>query len=388
MSIKVKKIIAVVLAISSLLALCSCSVGREKIDLENFITIEFSKYNGYGTVDLDVDEDSIEDLIDAEKAVEFYNELRGVSNEAALALAFIDSYTDFFKVELAEDYENLENGDKVKVIVTSRCEELGYELKDVEKGLGIKFKDTEITYKVEGLVDAKTLDVFEGIEDCISYIPSGYSYDEDEVAISGEARATVVIPDDFERVVDGMYFVKGDYSNTLKVVYNNERLDTISFSIDGTNTNLSSGDKITVVVTGGSGLEEFDYLIPQLTKEYTVPELAKRLESKSQLTATKMAEIKAEALEYAKEKIGSSNVYDTYYFTIKPSSDANIKCGVIAIVNYTGWFSSGYKALNIYPVILSDGTWEYEIHESSNFNTLEEISTDSFDVTNYTYEKI
>ncbi len=385
MTITVKKVIAVVLALSSLLALCSCSAGREKIDLEDYITIEFSKYNGYGTASIDVDEDAIENLIDYEKAKKFHSELAEGNNELALELAFIESYTDLFDIDFEEDYENLKNGDKVKVIVTSELEELGYDLKDIEKGLGIKFKDTEITYKVEGLVDAKTLDVFEGIEECLTYTSMIYGQ---ELAINGETKAEIFIPDDFERVVDGMYFVKGNYSNSIKVIYNNTRIDELRFSVQGTYVNLSSGDKINVVVSGGSALEELDYLIPEHIKEYTVPELAERLESKSQLNADRIAKIKSEATKYVQDELGGSNVYELYYYEIKPSSDAKIKCGVVATGNYSGFFRSGYVLVNIKPVILPDGTWTFEMSSAGKMDLLEEIPEKCFDHANYTYTKI
>ena len=384
MTITVKKVIAVVLALSSLLALCSCSAGREKIDLEDFITIEFAKYNGYGTASIDVDEDAIENLIDREKAGEFVAELSEMGGEIALSLAFIDEYTDLFSVELAEEYENLSNGDKVKVIVKSELEELGYGLKDVEKELGIKFKDTEITYKVEGLVDAKTIDIFEGIEECITYVIPNYS---EKTPISGESSAIINIPEDFERVVDGMYFVRGDSSHSLKVVYNNQRIDEIGFSIDGKKTKVSSGDKINVVITGGNGLQEYNYLIPYRTKEYTVPKLAERVESKSQLTADKISEIKSEAVQYMEKYFETSTIYELYCYEIKPSSDTNIKCGVAMIADYDSWFND-YVNLIICPIILPDGTWEYEISTAGYHRTLEDAKTRLFDNTNYTYEKI
>lgn len=384
MSIKVKKIIAVVLAISSLLALCSCSAGREKVDLKDFITIEFSKYNGYGTVSIDVDEDGIENLINYEKAEKFYAELTEDSREASLALAFMDEGTDMFSVELAENYENLSNGDKVKVVVKSELEQYGCDIKDVAKGLGIKFKDTEITYKVEGLVDAKTLDVFEGIEDCIKFVNPA---DEEKTVISGNAMAKIVIPADFERNVDGMYLVRGDYSNTLKVVYNNQRLAEISFSVEGTNTGLSSGEKITVVASGASSLEQYDYLLEEYTKEYTVPQLAERLSSKSQLTADKISKIKSDTLQYAKDELKATTVYDFYCYEIKPSSDANIKCYIVATTDYTGWFDT-HATVAIYPIILPDGTWEYEIERTGRYDSLEEATEYITSNNDYTYEKI
>lgn len=384
MSIKVKKIIAVVLAISSLLALCSCSAGREKIDLEDYITIEFSKYNGYGTVSIDVDEEGIENLIDYEKKEEFYADLTEDNREASLALAFLDEGTDMFSVELAEEYENLSNGDKVKVVVKSELEQFGCDINDIEKGLGIKFKDTEVTYKVEGLVDAKTLDVFEGIEECIKFVNP---VDEEKTAISGSAKAEIVIPNDFERVVDGMYLVRGDYRNTLKVVYNNQRLAEITFSIESSQTYFSSGEKFTVVASGGSSLEEYDYLLAEYTKEYTVPKLAERVTSKSQLSADKISKIKSDTLQYVKDELSATTVYDFYCYEIKPSSDANIKCYIVATTDYKGWFDT-HATVAIYPIILPDGTWEYEIERTGRYDSLEEATEYITSNNDYTYEKI
>lgn len=380
----VKKVIAVVLALSSLLALCSCSAGREKIDLEDFITIEFSKYNGYGTASFDVDEDAIDYLIDREKAGEFLTKVAEKNNQLALELAFLDEYTDLFDFEFAEKYENLSNGDKVEIIVVSELEEFGYEVEDIAKGLGIKFKDTEITYKVEGLVDAKSIDVFEGVEDCIKYSSTSGG----EIMIDGATRAEIIITDDFERVIDGMYFVKGRYSNSIKVVYNNTRIDELSFSVEGGGFGLSSGEKINVVVSGGSGLEEFDYLITEHVKEYTVPQLAKRLESKSQLSANKIKEIKSKTLEYVKEELGGTTVYEFYYFEIKPSSDKALKCGVIAVADYSTFWRDYYAAVEIRPFILPDGTWEYEMQRFGQERELENVTVECFDHTNYTFEKI
>lgn len=385
MSIKVKKIIAVVLAISSLLALCSCSAGREKIDLEDFITIKFSKYNGYGTANINLDEEALEPLIDYEKASEFCAEIRELGGETTLSLAFLEKYTDLFSVEFVEEYENLSNGDKVKIVVKSELEEIGYDLKDVEKGLGIKFKDTEITYEVEGLVDAKVIDVLDGIEEYVKYRDISGIKD----APSGEVYPTIIFPEDYERKIDDIYLTpKSYYRNVLNVVYNHEIVAELVFEASG--QELSIGDEFVVsVYENDSSLDEYDYVLAHTNKKLTVPKIIKRLTSKEELTNDRITTIKEKALKYAKEELNSEGFCKVYFYSPKPSA-ATTACGIVVIADSNTWLSlNGYRKISVQTLITPDDTLEVEFNaELVTYDTFEDVYETQLNHNAFVYEEI
>lgn len=379
-----KKAIAILLAITTLISLCSCSVSGTTVNLEEYITVTFSTYNGYGSADLELDDDALEALIDSEKFIKFVNEVGETSDEAAALVQFVGSPTELFKVKLAEEYNNLSNGDKVKVVVESAASEFGFELEDVEKGLGISFSATELEFEVTGLKDVKTLNVFEGIEEYIDYNGSLI----DGLPIDGEANPAIVFPEGYEKQIDGFYLVIDDYcNNRIKIVYNNEVVDKITYYVTGYN-NLSNGDTFAVTVEGGSELKSMDYIIPERSKEYTVSGLPRYLASRDELTSEKLKEVKAEVLEYIKNELGGTKICEIYFYSIKPSSTREVKYGIIAIGDTTGSFLSGYKYIDVVPVIHADGTWEYSMYSGYYYDTVEDVYNECFDHNNYTFEKL
>ena len=152
-----KAVISLVLAVLTVTTVfSSCSVGKTKIDIEDFVTVEFSSFNKHATPKLTIDYDALENLVEAEKMKKYFAKVN--PQEAELYNYYGDSASlwTFIDIKFAEDYKNLANGDTVVVTAfpSSEMESEGQTMKDIVPCLGIKIKDAEI--KVEGLVDAKT----------------------------------------------------------------------------------------------------------------------------------------------------------------------------------------------------------------------------------------
>ena len=221
---KIKKALAVALSLASLTTLCSCSIGRESVDVEDYIKVTFSGHNGYAYAKLESDLSLIDELADMESFRKYLQKLGSENGlDGAWIVSGVNSCKDVFDVEIQDNTGNLSNGDKVVIEVTvdDDFEYLGATMNDLEKALKISIKDTTIEYKVEGLVDAKIFDISAYLKDFVKL----------EGEVSGGVTAEIEIPDDFSAQIGDMYIVKGSYRNTLDVVYKNESLGRLKLFV-------------------------------------------------------------------------------------------------------------------------------------------------------------
>lgn len=365
-----KKVSAVVLSAATLLSLCSCGGISKKVKPAEFITMNYETYNGYGRASMDVDYDAINDIVNdkslnkaAKKAVkEHYKRNADEIEELFISNYKIEKnwsdvdfdFDDLFYFELADNYTNLSNGDKVTVNVElnySIFEELDYDIKDVIKVSGISM-DTSYEFTVEGLREAKTFDVLKDIEKYITY-----------KGADGAGVPIIEFPDDYLYNESGVYFKKSSYySSTLNVIYNNTNYGAIVFETKA--DKLSTGDVYTVEMRGSAISDLFvEGIVPKTTeKEITTPNLGHYANNVNDLTKDQINAIASDLLQAAVNK-GDSEVQlvNAYVGTIKADSAHKYtgkSCLVIIYSRASGWFTEPYSSYTAYDIIVKpDGTY-------------------------------
>ena len=151
--------------IALLLLLMVLFSGGEKVDVEDYISVDFSGVDGRGTAEIYVDYAALSDLACSGKKgnSKFMAELQAGGGKLA-----VDVCVQHAVVCTADKDSDLSNGDRIK-IQTNVDEELC-------KKLGLKIKPRDLSYMVEGLVRVTGFDAFEGIAVTFSGIaPYGYA---------------------------------------------------------------------------------------------------------------------------------------------------------------------------------------------------------------------
>lgn len=255
----------------TLLMLTLCSCGSKTIDLtdEKLAYLTYNGCNGKATPVITVLNDEIKDEIDRDKAKKYIDKLvddlsrkDDLRDELDKKYKEIDVFDVFFDVEFDEAYTNLSNGDEVlvNVILSDAADDAGLEKKDVEKGLGIKFKD-QYSYTVSGLEDAVEVDVFQSTDKMVEV-----------TGFNKHGTAELKIQDGYE-YTDKKYTVrKYDYSDRVLCVYdtNDDIIARLYLSIDKTE-NLSNNDEITISIDmEDSEFYYEDYIFEKTSGTYTV----------------------------------------------------------------------------------------------------------------------
>ena len=389
-----KKIISIIMTITIVFTLTSCSVTRKNIDLKDFVTVTFNSYNGYSSPEMEVDYQLLSHEFDTEKMSKYFKKVR--PEDAEIYSQFGDNlnFSTYLNIEFEKDYSHLSNGDKVivKAVASSEMESAGQTIEDIEKGLGINIK--EATFTVEGLKDAKGLKMIENINDWIKY-----------EGINGEGSATIDGPDGLNFQIDDFYFTTNEYNyGSISVVHNNTSLGTIGVSIkideEYTNTNLKEGDKILVYLSGQSvidRLDELGYVIDQTEYIITVPDLGEYVTDKGQLTGENIKTIQNTLTANVIEREGNGKLLSTYFAKAKPG--VACKAGevntVVAIYESMGGLFGNRKQM--YVVEATDiiknkkGEFRYSAYDGSLYSkgsTEAEAYENGLDHENYTFEKI
>lgn len=149
-----KMLIGTVVAIVGLIVVICVAVNSGKtINLNKYIVVEEYGYDGYGSVNIDIDWDAIEEkygskLSFGSKAQDTYEGFLGMMTP-------IDALQDYIDVEEIAN-EKLSNGDSVKFVWN-----IDEEFEDCVK-CKIKYEDG--TYKVSCLKEIEKFDPFEGVE--------------------------------------------------------------------------------------------------------------------------------------------------------------------------------------------------------------------------------
>lgn len=394
----IKKVIAILLAITTLISLCSCSVDKEAVDFSENVTVTFDGFNGYGTATLHYDSTFLEELTDVDKLSKFEKKFQEDGGMDAMFVAeYLKDYGDLFKVEFAEEYSNLSNGDvvKVNILVSDDMDLLGLTMEDVENGVGLSVADTELEFTVEGLSDSRTIDLFSDIENHISY--SGLN----AVPVNGEIAPSMSYDKEYEKQI-GEFVFYGYSSSTLIVTYNDEKIGEIRYKIEDSSKEMSEGDTFTVKVSGYEFFENYGYMPAAESITITVPDVADKLTSKDQLTSDVLSNIQTKILGQLKEEKDnpeSVEIVAKYYFEKKPNANpySRLESGVVFVYSFTvdGWGTSGswtsYSCAITEAVINTDGSADLVNTDCMTYrayNSIEEAYSNLLDHDNYTFEKI
>ena len=138
----------ILIAIFAIL-MCSCtgsqssnfdsdSIFKKTIDAKEYITIDYGKYNGYSSPSIEVNYEALSAQIDAETFNNFVNTLH---TELRWEIQMYDCMAKIFNIELEEYYDDVSNGDKIRVKISVRpsLEGLGLTMNKLCNGLEIKF---------------------------------------------------------------------------------------------------------------------------------------------------------------------------------------------------------------------------------------------------------
>lgn len=388
MEIRIKKMLRLLMIILLILSMASCSVSRKKIDIKDYVTVEYTSFEGHAEAKLKIDSEKLDEDIGIENLKKYFAKLN--PDEARLYNTYGDypEAREIFTIRLKEEYKNLSNGNTVvvEIVPGDLMEEKGKKISDCEKGLGIKFKKTTIEYKVEGLEKATEVDIFQNITKCIDF--SG---------ADGYAKGNVCIPDDFSIEVNGIYFTKYS-SSSFQIIYNNQYVGRIYLGIknsDEKKTAFGNGDTAVVYVDESSS--EYSKLgtvckavLKSKSVNVTINGLGKLVTNKSELDSKILEEIKN---ANSKE---NSTLIGIYACTAKPTTVLNNSSPfkVIAIVKTPGFFYTNYREESYGDIIInSDGSWtcngqnSTKAYDSSLWSFDESNPTAALD-NGYNYEKI
>ena len=223
---KVKKKTVFLLLLVSI-AVISIAAGRKKtIDLDKYVSAEFSGYDGYGTANVTFDRNSfcadhMNDVkFKSKNAENLFRQSYGNSASSPVAALYVYLLIESLPGSLAKlDKEHqLQNGEKVSLAWTFDEDRIG-------KFFKCKLKYTDKKYTVEGLADPTIFDPFENLKVVFAGGP-------------GEGIATI----------DDGYYTVSNYS------YGEYRINP--------NRNLWNGDTVTVT---------YEVSEDQVTREGFIP---------------------------------------------------------------------------------------------------------------------
>lgn len=203
-----KKIFVTFLALTlCLCTLAGCSAGKIKVDMEDYISVSYTGYNGNGTAVFDFDYVNFEYEImsqwkDDDKSFTKLAELTALETTINCDPATI---------------EGLSNGDKITVTMT-------YD-KEKAKELGYSFTGTSKTFTVEGLNDAIMIDPF-------------------DESVFGKGK---IVDAGFDGIAPKVWY--GIYNQAPRdYKYINDPISGVTYEVDKYE-NLKNGDVVTVTAT-------------------------------------------------------------------------------------------------------------------------------------------
>ncbi len=218
---KMKKFIALLTALSTLLVCFSLTGCNATVDVTQTVSVKFKGVNGYGTATLDDEYDWIDDVNKEE------DELKYLANEIKMREAVQYSL---------DKADHLSNGDEVTVTI---------ETKEVE-GLKMNFKGGELKFVVKGLKEVESFDPFADLKvNFEGFSPNGtmsftggdsslrYTADKDSGLKNGDKITITVTPRSGGSLED--------YIESYNKVFDP---DTKEFTVDGLAAYVTKVDDI------------------------------------------------------------------------------------------------------------------------------------------------
>ncbi len=230
-----------------LIVIIAVAAGGSTIDLNDYLTVEASGYDGYGNVTARVDWDAISEKYGDK--ISFTGDVKDKLGFVSGLVSPMDVLRQSVSVSLDKS-SGLKNGDTVAY--TWNVDE------SVSDYIKCKLKHKDDTYEVSGLETVGTFDAFADLEVTFEGVsPNGY----------------------------------------LKYNYTGSQLSTYNFSCDKS-SGLRNGDTV-VISIDGSNMESYAQnlgMIPEsIQKEYTVSGLDEYVEKYEKVTEDLLATLKSEA---------------------------------------------------------------------------------------------
>lgn len=357
------------------------ATAGQTIDLGQAVTVTPFGYSGNGSVRIDVDENILNSLISRETMQE-YLELIGCSEYG---------YTLYDLLDFKEDKHTppLSNGSVciIYVGISSRLKEIEESIESFKQRLGVNFNST-LTYEINGLEEGTCLDVYPFIEQYISAPISN-----DCLMLEGGNGIGVVnieFPEDLSFEIQGFYFSRGFYTNSLKIVRNNHQVGTVSFTFNNLNlensypsyeaSGLSNGDYLALRSEVTCDNPDFmnGYFIPN-RKYFTVSGLGDFVDSYSQISQAEMQNIKTKVME----KLNEEDDYTfeaLYYGEAKPTTtiENNSKTILIFVISSLDFFGEKkISAITVDKLSIKDGKISFDINMLDIYTNYEEDSVAS-----------
>lgn len=253
--------------------------GSLKIDVKEsyLLEVEMNGCDGYGKVELSLNTKNVQAELLKHQSDTNYREISEVL------------YNLDFTMADPDQNGKLKNNDKFDVVVN-------YD-KELAAEIGLELVNTTITCTAKNLPDGVELDAFKGLK----------------VEFEGS---------------NGNGYVNIDYDDCSTEVKN-----YIYFDIEGSYTNLSNGDEITVVANSYTDLEDEGYFLKEESKKYTVEGLDGPKESLEGVdVANLLSEMKNEVNEQLKKdyyvcsydykfESGKERYISSYFFTYTTKLD-------------------------------------------------------------------
>ena len=286
------------------------SKTNSKIDPFEYIEVSFSGINSMGTVEIEFKKSKIITSIIGEEP-----DVDDFSNGMKKYLAWEEDYEDYYddiKMTISKE-ENLFNGDEITITVS------------VKGNAAAKIKSGKQTFKVTGLTEVETVDVFADIE----FLTEG---------VSGSGYAQIKL------LSDSMFLKSCDFNIEPK-------------------SNLKNGDKVTVTIENSDYLAEYYEKVPQIIKkEFIVSGLGEFVTSLDQLQKSTIQEIankyltekRSEVVDNFLLKYSEVEYYGTYLFVRKEDSVAIRKNELRIYVYYDEFLNGQYRCTIYCPIIFRD----------------------------------
>lgn len=228
---------------------------KPTINLDEYVEVSYSGYNGYGNAYVDIDWYKIAE--DYESKIKYTNK---VNREQTIEVSPIDYMHSYISLSL-DKTDNLSNGDDIKYTWNIDEEALS-------KYLKCKFKYEDKISKVSKLEEVEKFDPFEGLT----------------VDFSGTE------PD-----------------GSANIEYTGEFLSNSSFSLDKYN-NLKNGDVVTAILDNTDNdyyLTNFDKIPSSTSKTFTVIGLSRYIAKLSDIKEEKLTEAKVKTEKFIRDDISN-----------------------------------------------------------------------------------
>ncbi len=298
-----KRLLVMAAAIMGTCALLT-GCGSTTIDLSEYVDVEYTGFDTRATARAVKDSSSMVELL--------------YENVDAEELSFMDAISleeIVYGLDMTiDESENLQNGDTITVTIE-------YD-EDLAKEWGFKFKNDELEFKVSGLEEAVTLDLF---ADLI-------------VEYDGTSPSGSVI---------------------IRNVSNNSFIQNVSYSSD--KSKVANGDEITITAQymESTALSE-GYFILADEQTYTVEGLDEYVTSYDQLDDATITALTSQAEDIIAEKFSSGSSYKTVFYSGFSFSTPNIsEVEILENAIYSSYFfahkeglTKGYDAVDNSIVLL------------------------------------